>query len=442
MELSDEEVELEHGRELEQEREHGHEHDCEHDHEDDREHGHEEERARARGVRRGSLSPDEQERKKMRDKLAKLHRFLGSRVPVELALGAGYVLHDHDLPKAASSDRDSDSKERERGGDGAKGWMRRRRSSSSAALPGYVIVQHPERSGGGSGEPQRADGLVPEREERIKDDLERKERLLNVKRANKMEQMFGARPPAMLYQTRAAQASLPPSLRQTPRNRSPESSPPRSPQPASVPNPNTSAYKGKGRTKRPGTSESRQGLLLGEEQQGEGFSSAYMYYRHSLLSLSDIIDKDDKESLAELHQYINASSTSDIETETPIPTPTFAFGSPPSLEERERERRHSGASLERRRSLPARTSMLSIASTISITLPEPDPSGFQQRRRRAAKLTNFFGVNYRDLFGDVLWSIEMGMREEVKEGVLQVDEMEDLMGKLRKLKVRRDEITF
>jgi hypothetical protein len=54
----------------------------------------------------------------------------------------------------------------------------------------------------------------------------------------------------------------------------------------------------------------------------------------------------------------------------------------------------------------------------------PEPTPFQVRRRRAAKLTAFFGVNHRDLFGEVLESIEKGMREDVRAGGLEVGEME------------------
>lgn len=121
----------------------------------------------------------ERDRKKMRDKLAKLHRFLGSRVPVELALGAEYALKDQDLPKPAPaavspvSDKEGDVVK-----DGGKKWKRRRRSSSSAALPGYVGVPPPNEH-------------PPEDnpDERIKDELGDKERALNLKRANKMEQV-------------------------------------------------------------------------------------------------------------------------------------------------------------------------------------------------------------------------------------------------------------
>lgn len=124
----------------------------------------------------------EQERKKMRDKLAKLHRFLGSRVPVELALGAEYALKDQDLPKPApvapspASDKEGDMK------DGGKKWKRRRRSSSSAALPGYVIVHPPAES------LDRHARSLPS-DERMKDELGERERAINLKRANKMEQV-------------------------------------------------------------------------------------------------------------------------------------------------------------------------------------------------------------------------------------------------------------
>ena len=52
-------------------------------------------------------------------------------------------------------------------------------------------------------------------------------------------------------------------------------------------------YKGKGRykPKRPGTSDSGQGLLADEPAEAEeGISQVYMYYRHSMISLTDIID--------------------------------------------------------------------------------------------------------------------------------------------------------
>ena len=49
--------------------------------------------------------------------------------------------------------------------------------------------------------------------------------------------------------------------------------------------------------------------------------------------------------------------------------------------------------------------------------------GFQARRKRAAKLTNFFGASYRDLFGEVLEKLEIGFLEEAKEGSLSGEEV-------------------
>lgn len=84
----------------------------------------------------------------------------------------------------------------------------------------------------------------------------------------------------------------------------------------------------------------------------------------------------------------------------------------------------SSTKSERRRSLPARTSIISIASEYSIATPRPEVTDFQARRRRAAKLTQFFGVDYRELISDVLESIEHGLEHERKRGTLKPDEVE------------------
>ena len=84
------------------------------------------------------------------------------------------------------------------------------------------------------------------------------------------------RPPATLYQTRPARAPM-----------LPLESPP-----LPVLPPVQRSAKGKGRPwpKRPGTGDSEQALLLGDEPTEEGLSLVYMYYRHSLNSLTDIIN--------------------------------------------------------------------------------------------------------------------------------------------------------
>jgi predicted secreted protein len=68
--------------------------------------------------------------------------------------------------------------------------------------------------------------------------------------------------------------------------------------------------------------------------------------------------------------------------------------------------------------------MMSIASEYSITTPKPDVTDFQLRRRRAAKLMQFFGADYRVLIQDVLESIEKGLEDERKRGTLAHDEAE------------------
>lgn len=54
----------------------------------------------------------------------------------------------------------------------------------------------------------------------------------------------------------------------------------------------------------------------------------------------------------------------------------------------------------------------------------PETLRFQIRRRKAAKLTNFFGVDYRELIQDILESIERGVGEELKQGTLLPQEVE------------------
>ena len=82
--------------------------------------------------------------------------------------------------------------------------------------------------------------------------------------------------------------------------------------------------------------------------------------------------------------------------------------------------------LFRQSSRPSRISIVSVSSVSSasslLTLT-PEPMGFQARRKRAAKLTHFFGASYRDLFGEVLEKLEIGFLEEAKEGGLSSEEV-------------------
>ena len=85
----------------------------------------------------------------------------------------------------------------------------------------------------------------------------------------------------------------------------------------------------------------------------------------------------------------------------------------------------NASSFGRRRSLPVLPSRMSLDSQINVTAPETnDVTDFQVRRRKAAKLTQFFGVDYRELINDVLQSIEHGVRNEHKSGTLRAEEAE------------------
>jgi hypothetical protein len=119
----------------------------------------------------------------------------------------------------------------------------------------------------------------------------------------------------------------------------------------------------------------------------------------------------DRESLAELHNYLHNGDS--------LTTPTLQEFSrvaplPASIKS------------ERRRSLPAWTpSLLSLSSIHTIASITPhEATDFELRRRRAAKLTQFFGVDYRTMIKDVLESIEKGVEEEQKGGALNIVEAE------------------
>lgn len=109
----------------------------------------------------------EEDRRRKREKLAKLHRFLGSRVPADLVLGQlSLDAVAQDLPPVVPiSAVDPPSKHMD--GEGRKNWVRRRRSSSVGELGG-----------------RWQDDL-----DRLKEELNNKEKALNVKRAVKMEKV-------------------------------------------------------------------------------------------------------------------------------------------------------------------------------------------------------------------------------------------------------------
>lgn len=359
-----------------------------------------------------SLSPEQQaeeERRRKREKLAKLHRFLGSRVPPHLVLGP--LEEGVPLPPPAPTPPLLETMYEEEA-DARKARMRRRRSSSAAEFA----------------------GTWSDEIDRLKEDLNDREKAINVRRAVKMEKMFGEAPPQKLYHTRQAVSS--PGSSASPATGKPWQAPrspthtPKSPSGSGPRNLNQTSYKGKSKKgRRPGTADSDRPLLSpsndDDQRLSAPLSDVYLHYRQSLNSLNHIIDQDDKQSLAELHDYLSGDRNEESD-KSPYYDDGFVATSPTSTK------------AERRRSLPSRMSMASVTSEWSLMLsPPPEESTFQARRRRAAKLTQFFGVNYRDLMIEILDSIEKGLEEERGKGTLKPDEIQDLMRKLVKLKTKR-----
>jgi hypothetical protein len=106
------------------------------------------------------MSPEEraeEERKRKRDRLAKLHRYLGSRVPLDLVL---------DLPPDSEGSLPAPAAVLDDWEDG-QGLGRRRRSSSAAVFPTHW-----------------SDEI-----DRMKEDLDEHEKAINVRRALKMERV-------------------------------------------------------------------------------------------------------------------------------------------------------------------------------------------------------------------------------------------------------------
>ncbi|TFK26722.1 hypothetical protein FA15DRAFT_667211 [Coprinopsis marcescibilis] len=382
----------------------------------------------------------EEERKRKRDKLAKLHRYLGSRVPASLVLGTSDPETNLPPPAQGSSRAPKSSSSETEESTAKKAWLRRRQSSS-AALP----------------------STWPDEIERSKEELDNKEKAINVRRAQKMEKVFGVAPPQTLYHTRHSPSpSLPNAtiaFATAPKTLgNPSAFIPSSEAVYFTKNPNRSSYQKPKNKKnnRPSTADSSKALLPKGRRSSSGFdetspvaetfnafapsgsynngrgSEIYNHYQHSFNSLNDILDRDDRESLLELHNYLNGDA---------VAQGSGALEDVSNNSVRSRKASDASTLTDRRRSLPARasnSSLNTVASEAPGTSPKPDITDFQLRRRRAAKLTQFFGVHYRELINDVLESLETGLDHEQKRGTLQAEEIEDLVKKLRELKVKRE----
>ena len=118
-----------------------------------------------------------------------------------------------------------------------------------------------------------------------------------------------------------------------------------------------------------------------------------------------------------LHGFIHGDTTEE--------PPLREFTRQPAVEEEAEEPTTPKAI--RRRSLPTRASVTSLSSEFSVmttTTVSAEEKTFQARRKRAAKLTQFFGVDYRDLMSEIIDSIEQGLQEESGRGTLRPDEVQ------------------
>ena len=182
--------------------------------------------------------------------------------------------------------------------------------------------------------------------------------------------------------------------------------------------------------RRPGTGDSSQALI---SKGGPGSSiEVYDSYRESLNSLIEMVDnvslvhsdgglmahmlQDDTASLKLVHNFLRASDGDDDDGIPWMVDDDAGYNSSepdvPSTSTPTATTRNG-----RGRSLPPCPSMASLRSEYSITSP-PEISAFEQKRRRAAKLSNFFGVNHREIVDDILESVETGVAEERERGTL------------------------
>ncbi|KAF8559980.1 hypothetical protein OG21DRAFT_1479840 [Imleria badia] len=308
----------------------------------------------------------ELERRRKREKLAKLHRFLGSRVPPEAITGSVF---GSPLPPMAPPEGFNEQ------------WVR-------------------------VDENEHLDEL-----DRGKEELDEREKALNVRRAQKMERVFGTPPPQVLFHTRQSRPTVPHSQPTSPADFNPYVL--TLDLPSSSRNPNQSAYTDD--TPQSSPSSFAQSFTDSFAESLSGYqhvlaqSSVYLNYQHSLNSLIDIIDRDDRKSLMELHHFLHGEADDESPSDEEVAINPRRFSNATSLRS------------ERRHSLPSKASMTSLSSEFYAS---PKASQFQIRRRKAAKLTNFFGVDYRELIQNILESIEKGVEEERKQGTLQPEEVE------------------
>ncbi|KAJ3895792.1 hypothetical protein GG344DRAFT_38066 [Lentinula edodes] len=381
------------------------------------------------------MSPEERaeaEKRRKREKLAKLHRFLGSRVPTGLVLGLGQAEEDSEsgLPGLSVSsmgeetDAEGSSEEKRSWKKGMVRVTRRRSGSESGVSSDWSDIR-----------------------DRRKDDMGEDERLRMVKRAIRLEKVFGVAPPQTLYAYGSGHVphyhslsspgvitpSVGPTMIRSSSTGTTEAILTLNPLPPKRGHTRPASREfllPKGDSTDQHAIEVEVGDVSGtlRVSRPRGASLAYTHYEHSLNSLGDILDRDDRASLQELHEILYRAGDAEQLSAGFRPEPNQDFagidGNLPS--------NGSGSARSERRlslpALPARTSIASLNSLDSVGSilskvsfddadVEASDGTFQVRRRRAAKLTQFFGVDYRDLVQDVLDSIENGVEMEKGRGL-------------------------
>ena len=146
------------------------------------------------------------ERKKKRDRLVKLHRFLGSHVPAELVLG-GVTSLDQGLPPVDASTTAKDPGEGEGSGSGTEegnnviGVRESNIKDATGTWGKWKGKKKSSRSGSSDLHHGSADDWA---KINAAEPMTEQDRTLNVKRKVKMEKMFGEHPPQRLYLTRSS----------------------------------------------------------------------------------------------------------------------------------------------------------------------------------------------------------------------------------------------
>ena len=133
------------------------------------------------------------------------------------------------------------------------------------------------------------------------------------------------------------------------------------------------------------------------------------------------VAQDDRQSLNDLHAVLDSDEENEDDPDL----------QPTSSQSQSAQAARSTISIDNtttppKRVLQPRASLISInsvATTSTFATLTPDPMAFQARRKRAAKLAQFFGASYRDLFGEVLVRIERGMLEEARAGQISEEEV-------------------